>query len=77
VDVRAELQEVAADFHGLATLAQSKHVRMGFHNHTGNVGGPVWDIAEILAGLDPKWAGYYFDPAHAVAEGAARDGKSP
>jgi sugar phosphate isomerase/epimerase len=69
VDVRAELQEVAADFQGLAKLAQSKRVRMGFHNHTGNVGGPVWDIAEILAGLDPQWAGYYFDPGHAVAEG--------
>jgi len=69
VNVRAELHEVAADFQGLATLAQSKQVRMGFHNHTGNVGGPVWDIAEILAGLDPKWAGYYFDPGHAVAEG--------
>jgi L-ribulose-5-phosphate 3-epimerase len=69
VDVRAELQAVATDFHGLATLAQSKGVRMGFHNHTGYVGGPVWDITEILAGLDPKWAGYYFDPGHAVAEG--------
>jgi L-ribulose-5-phosphate 3-epimerase len=69
VDVRAELLEAANDFHGLATLAQAKRVRMGFHNHTGYVGGPVWDIAQILAGLDAKWAGYYFDPAHAVAEG--------
>ncbi len=68
-DVRAELAEVAADFRPLAKLAQSKGVKMGFHNHTGNVGGPVWDIGEILTGLDPAWAGYYFDPAHAVAEG--------
>jgi sugar phosphate isomerase/epimerase len=68
-DVRAELQAVAADFRGLVTLAQANRVHMGFHNHTGYVGGPVWDIAEILAGLDPKWAGYYFDPGHAVAEG--------
>jgi len=69
VDVRAELQEATADFQGLAALAKSKAVRMGFHNHTGYVGGPMWDIAYILAGLDPKWAGYYFDPGHAVAEG--------
>jgi sugar phosphate isomerase/epimerase len=69
VDVRAELQTAASDFQGLAALAKAKAVRMGFHNHTGYVGGPMWDIAYILAGVDPKWTGYYFDPGHAVAEG--------
>ncbi len=44
-------------------------MRVGFHNHTGNLGGLLWDTEEMLAGLDPKWAGYYFDPAHATAEG--------
>lgn len=68
-DVRAELAAVAADFRGLAALAKSKGVKIGYHNHTGNVGGPMWDIEEMLVGTDPKWAGYYFDPAHAVAEG--------
>jgi sugar phosphate isomerase/epimerase len=29
----------------------------------------VWDIQRILEPLDPAWAGFYFDPAQATAEG--------
>jgi sugar phosphate isomerase/epimerase len=69
VDVRRELQKATGDFRGLAKLAQQLRVQTGYHNHGGYIGGPVWDIAEMLDGLDPAWAGYYFDAAHAVAEG--------
>lgn len=68
-DVLGELDKVSRDFRGLAALAQKHGVRAGFHNHAAYVGAPVWDIARILEPLDPKWAGYYFDIRHAVAEG--------
>jgi L-ribulose-5-phosphate 3-epimerase len=44
-------------------------MRVGYHNHAGFVGAPVWDIAKMVESLDPDWAGYYFDVRHAVAEG--------
>ena len=45
---------------------------MGFHNHAAYIGAALWDIAPAIDRLDPRWAGYYFDPRHAVAEGGAR-----
>ena len=69
VDVRKELEKVAEEFRALAGLARQHGVQIGYHNHAGYVGAPVWDIARMLEGLDSKWAGYYFDVCHAVTEG--------
>ncbi len=69
VDVRQELEKVGNDLRGLAELSARCGVQLGFHNHAGYVGGPVWDIARVMDGLDPRWAGYYFDVRHAVVEG--------
>jgi sugar phosphate isomerase/epimerase len=68
-DVRAQLAAVGEALSGLANLAQEYGIELGFHNHTAYVGAAVWDIAPAMDRLDPKWAGYYFDPRHAVAEG--------
>jgi L-ribulose-5-phosphate 3-epimerase len=68
-DVRKELAGAAADLRGLADLAAACGVQLGYHNHAGNVGGPVWDIVPVIDALDPKWVGYYFDVRHAVVEG--------
>jgi len=58
------------DLAGLVALGRSCGMAAGLHNHAGEyVGEAVWDYREILAGLDPRWAGYYFDPCHATAEG--------
>jgi L-ribulose-5-phosphate 3-epimerase len=69
VDIRRELAEVAARFGELAELGARHGVQVGFHNHAGYVGAPVWDIARFIDGLDTRWAGYYFDACHAVTEG--------
>ncbi|MGA3167874.1 MAG: sugar phosphate isomerase/epimerase family protein [Terriglobia bacterium] len=69
VDVRKELEEAGSKFRGLVGVAQKYGVQVGIHNHAGNIGAPVWDIARIMDTLDPKWAGYYFDLQHATAEG--------
>ena len=69
VDVRRELNRFAADLGGLAALAAECGVQLGYHNHAGYIGGPVWDVARVIEGLDPRWVGYYFDVRHAVVEG--------
>jgi L-ribulose-5-phosphate 3-epimerase len=68
-DVRARVNEVAADLEGLAALARECGIEMGFHNHAAYVGAALWDVAPALDRLDARWVGYYFDPRHAVAEG--------
>jgi sugar phosphate isomerase/epimerase len=68
-DVRAQVAAASEAVIGLGTLAQDCGIQMGFHNHAGYIGAALWEIAPAIDRLDPKWAGYYFDPRHAVAEG--------
>jgi sugar phosphate isomerase/epimerase len=68
-DVRAQVGKVGEDLAGLAALARDCGIELGFHNHSAYIGGALWEIAPAMDKLDPKWAGYYFDPRHAVAEG--------
>lgn len=68
--VEGRLLEVRRDFAGLVSLGRACGMAAGFHNHSGDrVGQSVWEIREVLGGLDPRWAGYYFDPCHATIEG--------
>jgi len=69
VDVRKELEGAGNELRGLAALGARCGVQLGYHNHAGYLGGPVWDIARVIDGLDPRWVGYYFDVRHAVVEG--------
>jgi L-ribulose-5-phosphate 3-epimerase len=71
VDVRKELEKAGAQFRELAAVAGSYGVQAGYHNHAGYMGGPLWDVATFIERLDPRWAGYYFDVRHAVAEGGS------
>jgi L-ribulose-5-phosphate 3-epimerase len=75
-DVRAQIASAGAALKGLALLARDHGLELGFHNHAGYIGGALWDIAPAIDQLDPKHAGYYFDPRHAAAEGGAGAWKS-
>jgi len=68
-DVRAQVAETGKALEGLAALARECGIEMGFHNHQAYIGAALWDIAPIMDRLDARWAGYYFDPRHAVSEG--------
>ena len=57
------------DLAGLAALAKRHGVTIGMHNHQGNIGAALWDIAPHIDKLDAQAIGYYFDPRHAVVEG--------
>jgi sugar phosphate isomerase/epimerase len=70
-DVRAEVARVGRALADLTALARECGIEMGFHNHAAYIGAALWDIAPEMDRLDARWAGYYFDPRHAVAEGGA------
>lgn len=68
--VNQTVEETKKSVAGLAALSKEYGVTAGFHNHSGDYfGAAVWDTREIIAQLDPKVIGYYFDPGHATIEG--------
>jgi L-ribulose-5-phosphate 3-epimerase len=70
-DVRGAIAETGSALADLEALARECGIEMGFHNHAAYIGAALWDIAPVIDRLDGRWAGYYFDPRHAVAEGGA------
>jgi L-ribulose-5-phosphate 3-epimerase len=68
-DVRMQVAAVGAALAGLAALVKDCGIELGFHNHAGDIGAALWEIAPAIDRLDSRWVGYYFDPRHAVAEG--------
>ncbi len=68
-DVRAQVAAAGEALAGLAALARECGIELGFHNHAGYIGAALWEIAPAMDRIDTRWAGYYFDPRHAVAEG--------
>ena len=69
-DILTRVALVKQDVAGLATMGRQCGMALGLHNHSGdNVGEAVWDSQSILSDIDPRWAGFYFDPCHATAEG--------
>jgi sugar phosphate isomerase/epimerase len=75
-DVRAQVAAAGKALAGLAALAAECGIEMGFHNHQAYIGAALWEIAPFMDQLDPRWAGYYFDPRHAVAEGGGGSWKA-
>lgn len=64
------LEDVRRQAATLVALSKESGVTCGFHNHSGDyVGAAVWDTRDIIASMDPKSIGYYFDPGHATIEG--------
>lgn len=62
--------EARRNFQGLLELGMKNNVSMGLHNHSGAyVGTSLCAYRDLLQDVDPKWAGYYFDPGHATIEG--------
>ena len=69
-DIAGKVAEVKREVAGLMLLGRTYGISLGVQNLAGeNVGSAVWDIAAMIGDLDPKWVGYHYDVASAVAEG--------
>ncbi len=72
VELDKKLAEVQNALSGFAVLSRIYGVCAGMHNHSGSyVGAPVWDTWQLIHLMDANNIGFYFDPAHATAEGGA------
>jgi sugar phosphate isomerase/epimerase len=67
--VKGTLDSLKPQLRDLAALNQSVGIHGAIQNHAGpRVGGPMWDLYELLREIDPRWLGVQFDIRHAVAE---------
>ena len=69
--IRAQLVDFRAMARDLAAMNRELGLTGVYQNHAGAkyAGASIWDLDEILAGLDPDDFGVAFDIRHATAEG--------
>jgi sugar phosphate isomerase/epimerase len=66
----ATLQKYRTRLTGLAELNRKYKIHGGYQNHSGKmVGGPVWDLHELLRDFSPELLGSQYDVRHAMVEG--------
>lgn len=55
----------------IAEVNRKYKIHGGYQNHAGiRIGGPVWDLKDLLSGLPPEYLGSQYDVRHAMVEGA-------
>jgi len=68
--VAGTLEKIKPDFAELAALNASVGIHGAIQNHAGaRVGSAIWDLYELLRGLDPRAIGVQYDIRHGLAEG--------
>lgn len=71
LSIRESLEKSRAELKAIAELNKKYKIHGGYQNHAGpRVGGPVWDLAEILKGIPAEYLGSQYDVRHAMVEGA-------
>lgn len=66
------LQKYKPDLKILEELNRKYNIHGAYQNHTGTrVGGPVWDLYELMKDLDPRYIGCQYDVRHGVVEGGS------
>lgn len=70
--IKPQVAEFKARLTDLAALNREIGIQGLYQNHRGNnyVGGPIWDMVEILEDINVKDLGMAFDFAHATVEGS-------
>jgi sugar phosphate isomerase/epimerase len=69
--IDSQLNEFKSQLKELAALNKQYDIIGVYQNHSGadSVGAPVWDIYELLDGIDTEYTGIHFDIGHATVEG--------
>jgi L-ribulose-5-phosphate 3-epimerase len=71
ISVWDSLQKSRAAIAEITELNRKYKIHGGYQNHAGpRVGGPVWDLHELLRDLPPEFTGSQYDVRHAMVEGA-------
>jgi L-ribulose-5-phosphate 3-epimerase len=71
VGIWESIQRNKAAIKGIALLNQKYNICGGYQNHSGTrIGGPVWDLFELLRDISPEFLGSQYDVRHAMVEGA-------
>jgi L-ribulose-5-phosphate 3-epimerase len=71
IDIWESLQKSRIVIKELAELNKKYKIHGGYQNHAGpRVGGPVWDLHELLRDIPPEFLGSQYDVRHAMVEGA-------
>ncbi|TAL60330.1 MAG: hypothetical protein EPN88_16130 [Bacteroidetes bacterium] len=66
------LQKYRAILKEVLELNRKYKIHGGYQNHTGGrVGGPVWDLHELLRDFPPEFLGCQYDVRHAMVEGTS------
>lgn len=71
LDIKKTLKESRSMLKDLAQLNAECGIQAVYQNHAGlrYVGAGIWDIVQILDGIDPRHIGIAFDIRHATVEG--------
>lgn len=70
--VAGSLKRLKSTMADLAGINKKYHIHGAYQNHAGTrVGGPVWDLWELLKDLDANWMGCQYDVRHATVEGGS------
>jgi sugar phosphate isomerase/epimerase len=69
--IDAQLENFKSQLRELSDLNKTYGIIGVYQNHSGSdsVGAPVWDVYELLDGIDPEYTGIHFDIGHATVEG--------
>ena len=70
ISIEENLRNHRVTMERLAGLNEKYNIHGAYQNHSGTrVGAPVWDLWQLLKGLDPRWIGCQYDVKHATQEG--------
>jgi L-ribulose-5-phosphate 3-epimerase len=65
------LQSYRIAMKGISEINRKYKIHGDYQNHAGpRIGGPVWDLHELLRDLPPEFIGCQYDVRHATVEGA-------
>ena len=69
--IRQSIRKCRNELMAIAELNRKYKISAGYQNHSGTrIGGPVWDIHELLQGIPSDLIGCQYDVRHANVEGA-------
>jgi sugar phosphate isomerase/epimerase len=70
VPIQQRLVQARQDLLQLLPAAQRSNITAMIHNRAGGfIGQSIWDTQTVIGTIDPRWAGYCYDPAEATIEG--------